>query len=60
MSIYGMVSLGVPALGTLAMGALAEGMGLVLPVLIGSCLALAVGVTAWILRGRFGGQPESL
>ena len=47
------------ALGALAMGGLAEGMGLVLPVLIGGCLALAVGVTGWIFRGRFEGQVEA-
>ncbi len=59
MSIYGMVSQGVPSLGTLAMGTLAESMGLQLPVLIGACLALAVGVAAWIFRGRLTAGPES-
>jgi predicted MFS family arabinose efflux permease len=59
MSIYGMVSQGAPSLGTLAMGGLAESMGLRLPVLIGGCLALIVGVAAWIFRGRLKAEPES-
>jgi MFS family permease len=52
MSIYGMVSQGVPSLGALAMGGLAESTGLRLPVLVGGGLTLIVGVIAWILRDR--------
>ena len=59
MSIYGMVSLGVPALGTLAMGVLAETLGLALPVLIGGCLTLGVGVIAWIFWSRLNGELDA-
>jgi predicted MFS family arabinose efflux permease len=58
MSIYGMVSQGAPSLGTLAMGAMAESVGLQLPVLIGGCLALIVGVAAWIFRDKLNAEPE--
>jgi MFS family permease len=59
MSIYGMVAQGAPSLGALAMGGLAESVGLRLPVFIGGCLTLAVGVAAWIFRGRLKAEPDS-
>jgi predicted MFS family arabinose efflux permease len=58
MSIYGMVSQGAPSLGALGMGWLAESVGLQLPVLIGGCLTLVVGIAAWILRGRMNAEVE--
>jgi predicted MFS family arabinose efflux permease len=58
MSIYGMVSQGVPSLGTLTMGAIAETAGLRLPVFVGACVALVIGATAWVSRGKLKAQPQ--
>jgi predicted MFS family arabinose efflux permease len=50
MSIYGIISQGVPSLGTLAMGAIAARAGLQLPVAVGAGLCLALWVWGWRLR----------
>jgi predicted MFS family arabinose efflux permease len=60
MSIYGMVSQGVPSLGALAMGATAEIVGLPWPVFVGGAIALVVGINAWIFRDRLHAVPDDL
>ena len=50
MSVYGIISQGVPSLGTLAMGTAAAQLGLRLPVAVGAVLCIALWAWSWRLR----------
>ena len=50
MSMYGIISQGVPSLGTLTMGWIAAHYGLRIPVAIGAALCLALWTWSWRLR----------
>jgi MFS family permease len=50
MSIYGIVSQGVPSIGTLAMGMIAAHFGLRLPIAVGALLCAALWAWGWRLR----------
>lgn len=50
MSMYGIISQGVPSLGTLGMGAVAAHWGLRIPVAVGAALCVALWLWGWRLR----------
>src|SRR5579864_6132959 len=50
MSVYGIISQGVPSLGTLTMGTLAAHVGLRLPVAVGAVICAALWAWSWRLR----------
>ena len=50
MSIYGIISQGVPSIGTLAMGTIASHWGLRLPIAVGAALCIALWGWGWRLR----------
>jgi len=50
MSVYGIISQGVPSLGTLAMGTAAAYVGLRLPIAIGAVLCMVLWAWSWRLR----------
>jgi predicted MFS family arabinose efflux permease len=50
MSIYGIISQGVPSIGTLAMGTIAAHWGLRLPIAVGATLCIALWGWGWRLR----------
>ena len=58
MSIYGIISQGVPSLGTLAMGAVAAHWGLRLPIAAGAILCIALWGWGWRLRIPLAGALE--
>jgi MFS family permease len=59
MSVYGMISQGVPSIGTLTMGTAAGHFGLRLPVAAGAGICLVLGLCAWMFQGRLGEALES-
>jgi predicted MFS family arabinose efflux permease len=50
MSMYGIISQGVPSLGTLTMGAIAAHYGLRMPVAVGAALCIGLWLWSWRLR----------
>jgi MFS family permease len=50
MSVYGIISQGVPSIGTLAMGTIAADWGLRLPIAVGAALCIALWGWGWRLR----------
>ena len=59
MSMYGIISQGVPSLGTLTMGWVASQWGLRMPVAIGAALCIALWVWGWRLRGPLAAMLET-
>jgi len=50
MSIYGIISQGVPSIGTLAMGTIAAHWGLRFPIAAGAALCIVLWAWGWRLR----------
>ena len=59
MSMYGIISQGVPSLGTLGMGWIAAQYGLRLPVAIGAALCLLLWLWGWRLRNPLAAALET-
>ena len=58
MSIYGIISQGVPSIGTLAIGMIATHWGLRLPIAVGAALCIALWGWGWRLRIPLAGALE--
>jgi len=59
MSLYGIISQGVPSLGTLAMGAAAAHLQLRVPVAAGAILCIGLWAWSWRLRDRLAAALET-
>jgi hypothetical protein len=59
MSMYGIISQGVPSLGTLAMGAAAAHLELRVPVAVGALLCAGFWIWCWRLRAPLAAALET-